>query len=568
MSAIANISNPCKATRLLLAVILGGLSCGELVAEDNTSLIFNDGSSTNLGPILIIGDTGTNNTMLISNGSTVFATTGIVGNATAANFNSVTVTDPGSIWSNAARDFYMGNTGSFNRLVITNGGRVVNNFGDTGRTHIGGESNADFNVVIVTGTDSEWAIRGDFRVGKGVSNELVIADGGKVNVTRGGAIGDQFDGLFTTIGYNRVLVTGPGSEWNIGTTLPSLLTVGRISPNNQLIISNGGLVTVSEVRVGDISTGTSTNLILVTGAGSLLDVANAINMRRRTQTMVIENDGTVRVGTNFNLGIASDRNAHLLRIDGGHLVVTNSAGTAVFQNHRGTNLFNSGTMTVDNMIFTNNSFVSPVAIATFIFNGGTLNTRGTIISNGSTTVVGDGLSVATLNLDGGSHSFANDLLINTNATLMGTGTVTEGDTTVLGTLAPGAGPGTIHLGNLRLASNATFAVELNGTTVGTEYDQADVTGFANISNSLLSISLGFAPTNGDTFLILNNDGSDAVLGEFAGLANHSEFLLGGGEFKILYDGGTGNDILLIAVPEPGTALLCVVAFAAMFRRRT
>jgi hypothetical protein len=56
------------------------------------------------------------------------------------------------------------------------------------------------------------------------------------------------------------------------------------------------------------------------------------------------------------------------------------------------------------------------------------------------------------------------------------------------------------------------------------------------------------------------------MGEFAGLANLTEFQSAGSEFKIVYSGGTGNDILLIVVPEPSVLALLFAAAMLGWRR--
>jgi len=66
---------------------------------------------------------GTNNFLVISNATKVFSSTGIVGNAVSANYNSVLITDPGTVWTN--RFFVIGTNGSYNSLVISNGARLV-----------------------------------------------------------------------------------------------------------------------------------------------------------------------------------------------------------------------------------------------------------------------------------------------------------------------------------------------------------------------------------------------------------------------------------------------------------
>ena len=57
-------------------------------------------------------------------------------------------------------------------------------------------------------------------------------------------------------------------------------------------------------------------------------------------------------------------------------------------------------------------------------------------------------------------------------------------------------------------------------------------------------------------------------GRFSGLPQEAEFAAAGREFKINYFGGTGNDVVLIVVPEPSTlTLLLAVGLGALIARR-
>jgi uncharacterized repeat protein (TIGR01451 family) len=117
-----------------------------------------------------------------------------------------------------------------------------------------------------------------------------------------------------------------------------------------------------------------------------------------------------------------------------------------------------------------------------------------------------------------------------------------------GTLSPGTSPDVITTGNLTLTSGSTLAIELLGPTVRTRYDQVNVTGTVDLGSATLNVSLGFTPTAGQVFTIINNDGSaDAVTGMFAGLPEGSTFTLGGRAFRVSYMGGDGNDVTLTAL---------------------
>lgn len=73
-------------------------------------------------------------------------------------------------------------------------------------------------------------------------------------------------------------------------------------------------------------------------------------------------------------------------------------------------------------------------------------------------------------------------------------------------------------------------------------------------------------TPGDTFLILNKASAPAIVGTFAGLPEGAEVIATNGWiFRITYEGGNGNDVVLefIAVPEPGTWFMGGLAVAAL-----
>jgi autotransporter-associated beta strand protein len=125
-----------------------------------------------------------------------------------------------------------------------------------------------------------------------------------------------------------------------------------------------------------------------------------------------------------------------------------------------------------------------------------------------------------------------------------------------GTLSPGNSPGKGGSGDLTMFSGCSFICEINGITPGTEYDQVDVDGTVNINadggtGAVLNISLGYSPTVGDDYMIIDNDGVDPVIGTFNGLPQGSVFTNGGFSFHINYHGGDGNDVVITNV-SPGS----------------
>jgi autotransporter-associated beta strand protein len=214
-----------------------------------------------------------------------------------------------------------------------------------------------------------------------------------------------------------------------------------------------------------------------------------------------------------------------------------------------------------------------------IVNNSPINTTGVSKSGTGTWILsGDNAYTGTTNIVGGTllingnqSAATGQLRVNDTATLGGTGTI--GASTVFvnsgGTLSPGASPGILHMnGNLTLAAGALYLVDINGTSVGSEYDQTGVIGTVNLGDATLSLNFGFDPVVGDRFTIIENGGTDPVLGMFDDLPEGAMFASGGDIFKISYQGGTGNDVVLTAaVPEPATIVMLTVTAAGVSTRR-
>ena len=59
-----------------------------------------------------------------------------------------------------------------------------------------------------------------------------------------------------------------------------------------------------------------------------------------------------------------------------------------------------------------------------------------------------------------------------------------------------------------------------------------------------TLGAGFTPVEGNSFVIIDNDGAEAVSGTFAGLAQGARVNLGGLNLSITYTGGDGNDVVI------------------------
>ncbi|MEZ6134274.1 MAG: SdrD B-like domain-containing protein [Pirellulaceae bacterium] len=177
---------------------------------------------------------------------------------------------------------------------------------------------------------------------------------------------------------------------------------------------------------------------------------------------------------------------------------------------------------------------------------------------GESTISQATIVQGTLLVDG-AFRVPSGVYIDDGAMLAGSGTIDGNVAIDGGTLSPGFSPGMLHTGSLQLGGGAIYSVEINGGTPGAAgYDQTIVSGSVDLSDSQLSLSLGYVPDVGDQFLILDNDGVDEILGTFADLGEGQAIYLGSNlEAVISYMGGSGNDIELtvrIADAQPPTLI--------------
>ena len=177
-------------------------------SSNNRAMITGGGSVWNCAERVFVGFNGPVNSMIISNGGRVIDTDGFVGGNPGSGSNSALVTGTNTIWTNSG-DLYVGDFSVGNSLTIANGGRVFDGNGFLGRN-----PGSDSNSVLVVGAGSIWTNNADMYVGCfGTGNSLVISNGGRVN-DDWGTIGYDTDCI-----YNQALVAGAGSTWSNSTVV-------------------------------------------------------------------------------------------------------------------------------------------------------------------------------------------------------------------------------------------------------------------------------------------------------------------------------------------------------------
>jgi acetyl esterase/lipase len=177
----------------------------------------------------------------------------------------------------------------------------------------------------------------------------------------------------------------------------------------------------------------------------------------------------------------------------------------------------------------------------------------------SGTVINDQHGVTEVNADVGSASFQNGGLFS--------GIGRSGPLTSTETVTPGAGqggsgtggfdiPGILTTGNLALVPNGlppitSYRADLVGTAPGS-YDQLKVIGSVKIQLAYLQVSACCFSTPGQTFVIIDNEGSDPIDGTFYAAPEGAaiQSLGGSKSFRISYHGGDGNDVELTLLAQP------------------
>ena len=224
------------------------------------------------------------------------------------------------------------------------------------------------------------------------------------------------------------------------------LSIGRFSNAVGMVTVAVGLLNVADgsLYVGRDGNGALTNLGGTITASRLI-VPGATN----TASGLAQFLGGESIFTS-GLNLGSQVSTGLVVLNGGALFCTNATATATSIVTQGDLVLNSGVAQFDRLELNS-------ATGRLQFNGGTLRARDLIVNNGAPFVLGDGVNPATLELDGGTVSFANGIVISPNATLGGCGTLT-GNVTVLAGGSNGFQPcGQPHVSPITLTNFASVA---------------------------------------------------------------------------------------------------------------
>lgn len=528
-------------------------------ARDNQATIAGANSAWVNSGELQVGNAGAGNALSILEGARVLSSQGIVGNAIGASNNAVTVTGSGSLWSNA-NNFQVGNFGGLNRLMVSEGGRLINGAG-----YVGYDSDSSNNYALVTGPGSLWTNATDLTVGfQGAGNLLVVSNAGQV-ADRHGFIGFQ-----AGANSNQVVVAGTNTLWiNSGD-----LFVGNFGAGNSLRISNGATVRALNATVG-ANAGSVGNLVTVNagsltvtnaGSTSVLDVRRGridldggtivtdqlrlTNASGRftfnagtldTRVAVINNGPAFTVGGAAGSGPATwivRSNVMPSTVAGGFVLGAN-AGNARLLLTNGATLQVAGTSTIGQNMLATNSLALVSGPGSFWQTGGFLyvgfdgadnslviSNRGRVRSDfgfiGDSAGGGHGNQVTVTGVDS-SWSNSGSLYVG-NAGSSNTLRILAGGVVLAGSVYVGADA--MSTGNMLALTNGTLIV-----TNGSETAELDVrNGSAELSGGLLVVDELRVTNSGGSFSF--NGGTVDVRG--SRVANGNSFLIGDGSLAATF----------------------------------
>ncbi len=179
---------------------------------------------------------------------------------------------------------------------------------------------------------------------------------------------------------------------------------------------------------------------------------------------------------------------------------------------------------------------------------GTLQVDGTfaatdVLVNAQATLAGKGIVASTVTVDANAQLSPGGMAAVASTTPAGAAT-SSSESNVDSTLTVGM----ISSGYLTLSSGAMLTIDILADEVSAIHDAVAVAGGVTIDGATLSFALaGRLPIDVE-YVIVDNDGTDPIVGQFTGVGENAYFEIDGQRFRLSYVGGDGNDISIYAPP--------------------
>jgi fibronectin-binding autotransporter adhesin len=508
----------------------------------------------------------------------------------AADGSNLTFNSP---IGNAGWDGLLGFDVGAGRTLTINGGIIGNDWG-------GGPA-----TVVKTGTGEAVITSGTTNIGAMIinagsvtyANTTAVGGAGSITVNNSGSLNFSSGTAGATItnaisltgdggGNGALNVTSPGSSVSFSAiTLTGGTLIRALGDGSTINITSGITGTGELVFAGFSGGGAYKNTMVLSGASTFAGDLVIVPWYAATQVTLGGGDNRlpttalVRVSGSIGQVGALDLNGSNQTIagltdaigwgeaDAGARSVVNTSGTAVTLTLNTTANQSSGVSiggTDINGTAGNNLSLVKSGSATHTLSGVNTYTGTTAVNEGKLIV-------------NGNSSTSILTTVSYGATLGGSGTVGALTVNSGAFVTPGNSPGILTV-NGNYTQAGTYNAEITGTVAGMGgYDQIVVTGTVDITGGSFAALFSSGSYNlGDKLFILTNDGSDAITGNYSGLAQGATVAsYGGFDWAISYLADEtantfigGNDIALMAIPEPNTSLLIgSFSILALLRRR-
>jgi fibronectin-binding autotransporter adhesin len=451
-------------------------------------------------------------------------------------------------------------------LTPVSGGNII-----WGRLSLGGatrtiEVTANDSLMIRANISNGAATAGLTKTGAGTlslwgTNTFtgpVNVNGGTLELHHNSALGSTAGG--TTVSTNcalRLFGANVGAEaltlngeldiygtntWTGPVTLASAATIDLNGASSQLTLNQAVNGSGSLKKNG-------TGTLLFSGAqantftGGLTVLAGNVSLNK---SGVIAIPGPLQISTGMVKLLQANQIADAT-------AVTVQAGATLDLNHfaetigslAGNGTVNVGLSTLttggNNSTTTFGGVIVGVGVAPLVKNGnGTFTLTGTNVCTGTTSVNGGSLVV-----DG---ELPGIITLNNSTTLIGKGKVGNLNC-ASGNVHPGHSVGKLTASNITL-NNAASSMNFEIATSGGGHDQVVANGAVTLNNVTLNVSSSGIGAIGNQYVLIANDGADAISGTFNGLPEGATLTAGFQQFKISYQGGTGNDVVLTQTALP------------------
>jgi hypothetical protein len=316
--------------------------------------------------------------------------------------------------------------------------------------------------------------------------------------------------------------TFSGDSLNLFSSRVLNLTGGQVTMSNDINISGRTFIDGGRLAAGQINNTGEIHVAspLATVAAAGLDNFGLLSGTGRVDAMLHNrNTGQVRVGPGERLTFVNgphdndgliDLNGGTIEFDG--LLRNNLANpsTGLIAARNGTLRFHGGVTNAGSIVMSagvmdvfgdiDNVAASPTAGRIVVTGGGTANFYDDITNSGSINVSSAGTLKSTAVFFG---------------SLSGNGVGGGGNVFIEGDARPGFSPGVMSFGgDVAFGPFASVAIELAGTTPGTQHDQLAIAGAVALGGTLdISLINGFMPAAGQVFDILDWGSLDGVFDE-------------------------------------------------------